>query len=81
MSRRGTARFAWLKAYSVVGEVIEGCYESHNTSVLAIFRLDALVGVWGVVLHVAQVEAWLVPPSLLLCSMEKFSDTIQASGI
>ena len=53
--------------YPVVCEVIERGYQGHNSCILALFILDALVWVRRVILHVAKVEAWPVPPCLFTC--------------
>lgn len=53
--------------YPVICEVIEWGYEGDNSCILALFTFDALVRVWRVVLHVAKVIPWLVPPCLFTC--------------
>ena len=63
------------RAHPVVGEVIERSNEGDHACVLAILRLDALVGIGRVVLHIAQVEARLVPPGLLTCTMRVLACT------
>lgn len=60
-----------MHVYPVVSEVVERGYESNDPCIPPILRLDPLVGVGGVVLHVAQVEARLVPPCLLLCKPDQ----------
>ena len=62
-------RATWQRTmYPVICEVIEWGYEGHNSCIPALFVFDALVWVRRVVLHVAKVEPWLVPPGLFTCT-------------